>query len=219
MRRLVFVCALLISNGARSADANLILNGSFEQDPVSSAAGSFTNWTRSTTSYITLGNSVTPADGKWFVNFLIGDTNPEKLSQSISGGVGNYDLSFSFLYPGSSVTTGSFRVNFGGVEVLHLTSFYQGPSTPTGANVWESYLLHVTSPVANPEVAFYRDNLPSSGSQLFFRLDNVSVVKTADPVPVPEPSTFLMSSIVCGFVGLKRLWSRRLKSMAPLMCQ
>lgn len=209
MRWWISICVVVLAVvSALPAQANLIQNGSFEQDPVSAAAGSFDHWSRSTTSYVTLGKLVTPADGQWYVNFLIGDLQPEKLSQSVTGVAGNYDISFAFMYPGSSVTTGSFRVLFGGTEILHLTSFYQGPDTPTGANVWRSYSIHANSAVANPELAFYRDNLPSPGAQLYFRLDNVSVVKAADPVRVPEPSTFLMSSLACGALTARWFWTR-----------
>lgn len=211
-----FSIGFLLMAAASGAQANLIVNGSFEdttnfvdntgQDNDSLAGGStaMTGWTITpghNVSWIGPTNpfSLTASSGAYFLDLTDYQTGAPYggLSQVIATTPGahytlTFDLGSSSIYglpDGVTATAGSGSGVF--------------TSTATGTNNWESETLNFVATGASTTVSF----LGASGAN-YIGLDNVSVTLSA----IPEAATWAL--MLTGFAGVGVAMRRRTNPIA-----
>jgi hypothetical protein len=188
----VCVAAVLAMTTTQLKAANLILDGSFENEANLSLP--LSPWTLANSdgsNFIWNGN---PQDGG--NSFVWQQTGSLAiLSQTVAAPAGQYTLSF-YLDAWQDGGTHVFTASVGGVQLATLTDsdFQVWPGNPGDFTPYVSYSFPVTVSSANPVVEFqFQDDNGTS------YLDNISMVS------VPEPAT--LSLLLVG--GLAFLRKRR----------
>ena len=197
--------ASLVTAGAANAATELVVNGSFESDVISSPyaqLSTITGWTSSVSGNTAFelqkgatqgglsGFNPVAADGKQYL-----ELNTESLSstsQTLATTAGsNYTLSFA--YSGRPDTPGGAN---------SLMNVYWGSTllTPTSligntGGVWQSYSQNLTA-LGSSTVLRFESIGPVSAPTYGSYLDNVSVMAA-----VPEPETYAMMLLGLGLLG------------------
>lgn len=205
--------AALASAGSAHAVTELVTNGSFEVDTISSSwahVSTVTGWTSSVSGNTAFeiqkgatqggegGFNTTAAQG---VQYL--ELNTDRLStisQSIATTTpGLYSLSFSYSgRPGSDAS--GMNVYWGN------TLLTASPLVGNTGGTWQTYSISTLSAL-NPSTALRFESVgPTSNTNYGSYLDNVSVAAVA---AVPEPETYAMMLLGLGLVGFA---ARRKKS-------
>ena len=197
--------ASLVTAGAANAATELVVNGSFESDVISSPyaqLSTITGWTSSVSGNTAFelqkgatqgglsGFNPVAADGKQYL-----ELNTESLSstsQTLATTAGsNYTLSFA--YSGRPDTPGganSLMNVYWGSTLLTATSLIGN----TGG-VWQSYSQNLTA-LGSSTVLRFESIGPVSAPTYGSYLDNVSVMAA-----VPEPETYAMMLLGLGLLG------------------
>ena len=198
--------ATLLSAGAASAATELVVNGSFESNPISSSSAqlsSVTGWTSSvsgnTAFEIQKGSTQGGATGFMpvaanGVQYL--ELNTERftsISQTIATTTGSSYL-LSFAYSGRPDTAGnaSSLMNVYWGNTLLTASPLVGTTTPT----WQTFSQTVNA-LGSSTVLRFESVGPTSAPTYGSYLDNVSVSVSA----VPEPQTYAMMLLGLGLMG------------------
>lgn len=193
----VAALATLLSAGAASAATELVVNGSFENNSISSSSAqvsSVTGWTSSVNGNTafeiqkgsTQGGSTgfmpTAANG---VQYL--ELNTERftsISQTIATTTGsNYLLSFAYSGRPDTAGNASSLMNVYWGNTLLTASPLVGTTTPT----WQTFSQTVSA-LGSSTVLRFESIGPASAPTYGSYLDNVSVSVSA----VPEPQTYAM---------------------------
>ena len=198
--------ATLLSAGTASAATELVVNGSFESNSISSswsAVSSVTGWTSSasgnsafeiqkgTTQGGVSGFMPTAANGGQYL-----ELNTDRLtsiSQTISTSAGSSYL-LSFAYSGRPDTAGnaSSLMNVYWGNTLLTASPLVGTTTPT----WQTFSQTVSA-LGSSTVLRFESVGPTSAPTYGSYLDNVSVSVSA----VPEPQTWGMMLLGLGLMA------------------
>lgn len=189
MKKLAF--GILVA-GALSANANLVVNGSFEDNGSNVYANngswqvynSINGWANSDKVEIQdnglFGPAAVAAEGHYWLEL---DTyNNYSIAQGLVTTAGqNYTLSFAYAgRPDAPAYDDAFSLNLNGT----ITNLAAGPSVPGGALDW-TYASYTFTSTGADNISFAAGG-PSDGYGAL--LDNVSL--EAAPAAVPEPATF-----------------------------
>ena len=173
-----------------SSPANIVLNGSFEEND-----GDLSHWT-----YINLDGSALYVAPSGFAGYTAEDGNrfagysaqPRggyvTLTQDLATGPGTYEFEF-WLNTANAADASFLNVNWGGLQVLQLTP-------GDGTFGWTHYDYLVTAAGGTTAISFSGLN-----SQAYFALDNVSVTQ----VPDAGVGLITLGVTLCGLSA----WSQR----------
>ena len=197
--------ASLVTAGAANAATELVVNGSFESNVISSPyaqLSAVTGWTSSVSGNTAFeiqkgatqgglsGFNPVAADGKQYLELNTESLSSTSQTLATTAG-GNYTLSFA--YSGRPDTPGGAN---------SLMNVYWGSTllTPTSlvgntGGVWQSYSQNLTA-LGSSTVLRFESIGPVSAPTYGSYLDNVSVMAA-----VPEPETYAMMLLGLGLLG------------------
>ena len=178
-RRIRLVAALLglMAGAAAQAKADLVVNGGFE-------TGDLTGWTLTNDILFTEVRNFAAHDGSWGLSSGAAGT-PADLTQDLATTAGQ-SYTFSFWLRVFDGTPNSFEADWNGSALVQLTD--------SPAFDWTHYSFTVMATSSSTTIQFLLRSVPSE-----WDLDTVSVIPAR--VSVPEPSTFLLGSVL-GLMGL-----------------
>lgn len=227
MKKILLVAGIFAS---LNANANLIVNGSFESQP--NAEGAFTRfsdgvnpltgWTIATGSgnpYVETRNSIVgeASDGENFAELDVSDPNDGTFGTGLGGmfqvvniaSAGLYDFSFDYAgRPGTESTPTTNQIQFSLFDSSDTLVIPQITLNPTLFNVdsasWNTYVNQFNLLAGNYTFLFRevgtQDGLGTS-------LDNVVLVASETTTAVPEPETYgmmLLGLAMLGFASRRR---------------
>jgi len=207
----VAAMATLLSAGAASAATELVVNGSFESNPINSGVeqvSSVTGWTSSIS-----GNSAfeiqkgtsqggnggfMPAAANGVQYLELNTDRLTSISQTLNTTAGgSYQLSFAYSGRPDTAGNASSLMNVYWGNTLLTASPLVGTTTPT----WQSFSQTVSA-VGGSTVLRFESVGPASAPSYGSYLDNVSVTSA-----VPEPQTWammLLGMVLMGFITARR---------------
>ncbi|QEH39106.1 Carbohydrate binding domain protein [Aquisphaera giovannonii] len=209
--------ALVLAFAATPCEANLIVNGSFEDPAV--PVGSFTNYLAGSTaitgwtvvgidssvtsgSFVQSGITFQAQDGAQFID-LAGITSNSQLSgvtQDIATTAGDvYEVSF---YVGSATDGQFFFASTVGLSIDGGARMsFTNPTAPSDRLDWERFAVQFTATGATTNLTFYNG---SAANNYLGGLDNVSVELVSAAVPEPSSAALLALGAAGVAAGLAR---------------
>jgi hypothetical protein len=223
------VLAAVLLNGATTANANLVTNGSFESTTAGDSSGvpsqvtnsNLTGWSISggggapydfvvmngnsgfyngyASSSVTYGPN--PGESPDGGNYIAAnaDDNVGVLSQSIGGLNANATYAVTF-YESEATTFGSDYTGYWTVSFGSTTKNSTSMPTTTGGSTWISDTIDFTATASTQLLSFVAGD--TSGAPPFILLDGVSVSQ------VPEPATLGLAAVGIAGLAAFRRWRR-----------